>query len=100
MAEQCHNQKFYLRCFTSDFDDVKSKFDLLIKKIEKTASNEYEIKNEDDLKNEDNLKNEDDLKNEDNLKHEDNLEQMTRANIYMYIGLGQGTCKKTRLYLA
>ena len=30
LAEQCHTQKFYVRCFKSDFDAVKSKFDLLI----------------------------------------------------------------------
>ena len=29
LAEQCHTQKFYLRCFKSDFDAVKSKFGLL-----------------------------------------------------------------------
>ena len=48
LAEQCHTQNFYLRCFKSDFDAVKSKFGLL--------------KNENDLKNEDDLKNENDLK--------------------------------------
>ena len=31
LAEQCHTQNFYLRCFKSDFDAVKSKFGLLIK---------------------------------------------------------------------
>ena len=30
LTEQCHTQNFYLRCFKSDFDAVKSKFDLLI----------------------------------------------------------------------
>ena len=30
LAEQCHTQNFYLRCFKSDFDAVKSKLDLLI----------------------------------------------------------------------
>ena len=32
LAEQCHTQKFYLRCFNSDFnfDAVKSKFGLLL----------------------------------------------------------------------
>ena len=30
LAEQCHTQKFYLRCFKSDFDAVKSKFGVLI----------------------------------------------------------------------
>ena len=30
LAEQCHTKKFYLRCFKSDFDAVKSKFGLLI----------------------------------------------------------------------
>ena len=30
LAEQCHTQKFDLRCFKSDFDAVKSKFGLLI----------------------------------------------------------------------
>ena len=30
LAEQCHTQNFYLRCFKSDFDAAKSKFDLLI----------------------------------------------------------------------
>ena len=30
LAEQCHTQSFYLRCFKSDFDAVKSKFGLLI----------------------------------------------------------------------
>ena len=29
LAEQCHTQKFYLRCFNSDFDAVKSRFGLL-----------------------------------------------------------------------
>ena len=30
LAEQCHTQHFYLRCFKSDFDAIKSKFGLLI----------------------------------------------------------------------
>ena len=30
LAEQCHTQKFHLRCFNSDFDAVKSKFGLLL----------------------------------------------------------------------
>ena len=30
LAEQCQTQNFYLRCFNSDFDAVKSKFGLLI----------------------------------------------------------------------
>merc|ERR1711954_185158 len=30
LAEQCHTQNFYRRCFKSDFDAGKSKFDLLI----------------------------------------------------------------------
>ena len=30
LAEQCHTQKFYLRCFKADSDAVKSKFGLLI----------------------------------------------------------------------
>ena len=30
LAEQCHTQNFYLRCFKSDFDAVKSKFCLVI----------------------------------------------------------------------
>ena len=34
----CHTQKFYLRCFKSDFSAVKSKFGLLIEQIEKTTS--------------------------------------------------------------
>ena len=38
LAEQCHTQKFYLRCFKSDFDAVKSKFGLLTEQIEKTTS--------------------------------------------------------------
>ena len=38
LAEQCHTQDFYLRCFKSDFDDVKSNLDLLIEQIEKTTS--------------------------------------------------------------
>ena len=38
-TQQCHTQKFYLRCFNSDFDAVKSKFGLLIEKIKKTTSN-------------------------------------------------------------
>ena len=29
LAEQCHTQNFYLRCFKSDFDAVKGKFGLL-----------------------------------------------------------------------
>merc|ERR1711954_135156 len=37
-AEQCHTQKFYLRCFNLDFDAVKSKFGLLIEQIKKTTS--------------------------------------------------------------
>ena len=31
LAEQCHTQNLYLRCFKSDFDAVKSKFGLLNK---------------------------------------------------------------------
>ena len=38
LAERCHTQNFYLGCFNSDFDAVKSKFGLLIKWIEKTTS--------------------------------------------------------------
>ena len=34
LAEQCHTQKFYLRCFKLDFDAVKSKFGLLIKFVQ------------------------------------------------------------------
>ena len=30
LDEQCHTQKFYLRCFKLDFDVVKIKFGLLI----------------------------------------------------------------------
>ena len=30
LAEQCHTQNFYLRCFKSDFDAVKGRFGLLI----------------------------------------------------------------------
>ena len=30
LAEQCHTQKFYLRCFKSDFDALKNKFGLLL----------------------------------------------------------------------
>ena len=30
LAEQCHTQNFYLRCFNSDFDAVKSKFGLVL----------------------------------------------------------------------
>ena len=30
LADQCHTQNLYLRCFKSDFDDVKSNLDLLI----------------------------------------------------------------------
>ena len=30
LAEQCHTKIFYLRCFNSDFDAVKSKFGLLL----------------------------------------------------------------------
>ena len=29
-SEKCHTQNFYLSCFKSDFDAVKSKFGLLI----------------------------------------------------------------------
>ena len=43
VAEQCHTPNFYLRCFKSDFDAVKSKFGLL--------------KNADDLKMEFQMKN-------------------------------------------
>ena len=39
LAEQCHTQNFYLKCFNSDFDAVKSKFGLLIEKIKETTSN-------------------------------------------------------------
>ena len=38
LAEQCHTQNFYFGCFKSDFDVLKSKFDLLIEQIEKTTS--------------------------------------------------------------
>ena len=41
------------------------------------------------LKSEDNLKNKDDLKDEDD-----------QVKSYMYIGVGQGTCKKSRPYPA
>ena len=34
LAEQCHTQNFYLSCFKSDFNDIKSKFGLLIEYIE------------------------------------------------------------------
>ena len=37
-AEQCHTQKFYLRCFNLDFDAVKNNFGLLIDYIRKTTS--------------------------------------------------------------
>ena len=37
LAEQCQTQNFYLRCYNSDFDAVKSKFGLLIKMIKKTT---------------------------------------------------------------
>ena len=30
LAKLCHTQNFYLRCFKSDFDAIKSKFGLLI----------------------------------------------------------------------
>ena len=30
LTKQCQTQNFYLRCFNSDFDAVKSKFGLLI----------------------------------------------------------------------
>ena len=35
LAEQCHTQNFYHRCFMLDFDAVKSKFGLLIELIDK-----------------------------------------------------------------
>ena len=38
LAEQSHTQKFYLRCFKSDFDAVKGKFDLLNEQIEMATS--------------------------------------------------------------
>ena len=81
LAEQCHTQKIDLRCFNSDFDAVKSTFDLLIEYIEKTTSKwgwpqiEDDLKNEDYLKNEDNLKNEHNLKNEDDINNEDDLKK-------------------------
>ena len=37
LVEPCHTQNFYLRCFKSDFDAVKNKFDLLIEQMEKTT---------------------------------------------------------------
>ena len=39
LAEQCHTQNFYRGCFKSDFDDVKSKFGLLLEWIKKMTSN-------------------------------------------------------------
>ena len=39
LAEQCHTQNIYFRCFRSDFDAVKSKFGLLIEQIEMATSN-------------------------------------------------------------
>ena len=38
LAKQCHTQNFYLRCFKSDCDAIKSKFGLLIEQIEKTKT--------------------------------------------------------------
>ena len=38
LAEQCQTQNFYLKCFKSDFDAIKSKFDLLIELIKKMTS--------------------------------------------------------------
>ena len=79
LAEQCHTQNFYLRCFKSDFDAVKSKFGLLIELFEMATSkwrqsqNWRQPQNEHDLKNGDNLKHEDDLKNEEDLKNDDNI---------------------------
>ena len=49
LAEQCQTQNFYLRCFKSDFDAVKSKFGLLIEWIEKTTSIRRWPKYEDNL---------------------------------------------------
>ena len=73
LTENCHTQIFYLGCFKSDFDAIKSKFGLLIEKIKKTPQIEDNLENEDDHKNEDDLKNEDNLKNEDDLKNEEDL---------------------------
>ena len=44
LAEQCHTQNFYLRCFKSDFDAVKGKFGLLIEQIEMATSNGATLK--------------------------------------------------------
>ena len=38
LAEHCHTQNFYLRCFKSHFDAVKSKFGQLIEKIKNMTS--------------------------------------------------------------
>ena len=91
---------------------------------------EYDHKNKDNLKNDDNLKNwplppnyfvppplplkklpeiflmtsdldshtATDVKQKQKRRHFN--EKMTRANFYMYTGVGQGTCKKSRLYTA
>ena len=38
LAEQCHTQNFYLKCFKMDFDAVKSKVGLLNKYIKTSYS--------------------------------------------------------------
>ena len=38
LAEQCHTQNLCLRCFKSDFDAEKSKFDLIIELIQKETT--------------------------------------------------------------
>ena len=76
MTEQCHTQKFYLRCFKSDIDIEKSNLIYSLSRLRRRPQNEDDLKNEDNLKNEDDLKNKDDLKNEANLKYDDNLKMI------------------------
>ena len=61
MAEQCHTQNFYLRCFKSDFDAVKTYLVYSWSRLRWQPQNEDVLKIEDDLKNRDNLKIEDNL---------------------------------------
>ena len=71
LAEQCHTQNFYLRCFKSDFEAVKSNLVYSSSRMRWQPQNEDDVKIVDDLKNEDDLENEDDLKDEDKLKNEE-----------------------------
>ena len=57
LAEQCHTQKFYLRCFNSNFDAVKANLVYSLNRLRRRPQIKDNLNNDDDLKNEDDPKN-------------------------------------------